>query len=300
LRLYFSLNEYLKNKFNSKVWKIPVDAGFTCPNLDGTKGIGGCTYCNNESFVHVDSTSISEQVKSRILRLRKKKINKFIVYFQSYSNTYGDLDLIKEKINAALIDEDIVGIHIGTRSDVIDEEKLSYFKNLSKNYDLFLELGLQSIHNKTLEKINRGHDFGNYQSAVKMCKDFGIKICAHVILGLPGETKEDMLETVQYLSAADIESVKFHHLHIVKNTILATEYMGNSFKLLTEEEYIDILSDALCILDKNTIIARLVGDAPSDLKIAPDWPKSKVEFLNRLQKYMKENGLFQGKNHKSS
>lgn len=297
MRLYFTLNEYLKNLFGEKVWKVPVDAGFTCPNIDGEKGSGGCTYCSNDAFVHVDAGEISDQVRSRIAKLEKKKINKFIVYFQSYSNTYGSLNQIRSKIEASLIDDRIVGIHIGTRPDVIDSEKLRYLAELSDKYDVILELGLQSIHDKTLKRINRGHTFFEFDEALKLCRSFGIKVCAHVILGLPGETTEEMLETVKYLASQQIDSVKFHHLYIVKGTAMANEYGKGMFKLLEEDEYSHVLADALTLLPENTVVARLVGSGPHENLIAPEWPRVKLKFLNELHLYMKQNGLYQGKNY---
>ncbi len=296
--LYYTLNQYFKDKFGEKVYKISLDAGFTCPNRDGTKGLGGCIYCDNSSFVFTEGENIEEQIKNGILRLSKKGINLFVLYFQSYSNTYCSDEHFINLIKSSLIDERIVGIFIGTRPDVINREKLEFLAHLKEKYDIFMEYGLQSAHDKTLEFINRGHTVREFIDAVEMTKSFGLKITTHLILGLPYETKDDMLESVRFISELNIDAVKFHHLHIVKNTKLADLYLNGGlcdFRLLTEDEYIDILAEGLGYLKKNAIIARLIGDAPKEILIAPDWPKSKVAFLNKLDRYMLSHNLFQGK-----
>ena len=296
--LYYSLNSYLRKKYGQKVWKIPVDAGFTCPNIDGTKGVGGCTYCNNNSFVHVEPGDIKNQVLSRIDILKKrKKVNKFIVYFQSFTNTHGSLEFVKEKLESSLVSNDIVGIHIGTRPDALDDNKINYLLELNKKYEVILEMGLQSAKNETLKLINRGHDFEEYDFMLQKLHSASLNVCSHIIFGLPGESVKDMLDTVKYLAKNKIHSVKFHHLHIVKNTKMADDYLQKPFKLLSENEYIEVLSKAICILSPGTIISRLVGDAPDDLQIAPDWPKNKNIFLQKFQNYLIDNELYQGKNH---
>ena len=294
--VYYSLNDYLKNKYNEKVYKIAIDAGFSCPNRDGTKGSGGCIYCNNEAFVHVSGNSIEEQVYNGIKRLEKRGIKKYIVYFQAYSNTYGSLDEIKKKIEASLIDKNIVGIYIGTRPDVVDKEKLMYFSNLNKQYDIFIEYGLQSKHDKTLNYINRGHRLIDFENAFLLTKSVGLKVCAHIIFGLPCETKDMMLETVNCLAKLGIDAIKFHHLQIVKNTKIAEIYKENSFSLLTEDEYIKVLTEALSLLPSNVIISRLVGNTKKDLLVAPKgWPSSTADFVNKLSTYMINNNMYQGK-----
>jgi radical SAM protein (TIGR01212 family) len=296
--LYYSLNQYLKDKFGKKVYKISVDAGLTCPNRDGTKGEGGCIYCDNNSFVFNNGKNISEQVEKGITRLSKKKINNFIIYFQSYSNTYCPDKLFEKMVHDALIDERIVGIFVGTRPDVINTTKLNFLSNLKNKYEIFLEYGLQSAHDKTLQFINRGHTVKEFSDAVKLTKSYDLKVTAHLILGLPYEKKEDMLESIRFLSDVGIDAIKFHHLHIVKGTKLAELYLNKklyNFNLLTEDEYIEILAEGISLLKKDIIIARLIGDAPKDMLIAPDWPKNKLEFLNKFENYMKVKNLFQGK-----
>ncbi|MGB9731206.1 MULTISPECIES: TIGR01212 family radical SAM protein [Calditerrivibrio] len=296
----YTLNQYFKEKFGEKVYKISIDAGLTCPNRDGTKGEGGCIYCDNSSFVFTDGSSIKDQISKGIERLTKKGVNRFIVYFQSYSNTYCNDEYFVDMIKESLIDDRIVGIFIGTRPDVINEKKLQFLSQLTNRYDIFMEYGLQSSHDKTLKFINRGHSVEDFEKAVLLTKSFGIKITTHLILGLPYETKSEMIYSVKYLAGLGVDAVKFHHLHIVKGTKLAELYLKNQlegFKLLTEDEYIELLADGISYLKKDTIIARLVGDAPKELLIAPDWPKNKSDFTNKFYTYLKKHNIFQGKQY---
>ncbi|MDY6820079.1 MAG: TIGR01212 family radical SAM protein [Deferribacterota bacterium] len=297
-KLYYSLSDYLKDKFGEKAYKISVDAGFSCPNRDGSKGYGGCIYCNSDAYVFTKGVDIETQVLNGIKRLKEKGINKYIIYFQANSNTYGDIDLIKEKIESSLIDSGIVGIYIATRPDVVNSEKLDYLSSLSKDYDLFLELGLQSMHNKTLRFINRGHSLLDFERAYLEAKKRGIKVCVHIIFGLPNETYEMMYETVKYLSSLKIDSIKFHHLQVVKDTKLADYYNGGELILLKEDDYIELVSQSLTLLPKNVIISRLVGASNSELLISPKWPINTTSFLNKLKKFMLENNLYQGKYYK--
>ncbi|MGA1846025.1 TIGR01212 family radical SAM protein [Deferribacter abyssi] len=292
---YYTFNEFLKKKYGGKVWKIPVDAGFTCPNRDGTKGFGGCTYCNVSSFSKISTNEIKKQILDKMIKLERRKISKFIVYFQSYSNTHAPINIIKKKLESALIDSRIVALYVGTRPDCIDEEKLEYLKNINKKIDIVIEYGLQTIHNSTLQKINRASTFEEFDNALKLTRKYEIPVCAHIILGLPGENENMMYETVKYLAKEKIDFIKFHHLHIIKNTKMYIEYQKGEINLLTENQYIKILAHSLSFLPKNTVIARVVGDAPDDLLVAPKWPTSKSDFLKKLDNYMKINNLFQGK-----
>lgn len=294
----YTLNQYFKEKFGEKVYKISIDAGLTCPNRDGTKGEGGCIYCDNSSFVFTKGYSIKDQVLKGIERLAKKGVNRFVIYFQSYSNTYCNDEYFIDMIKESLIDDRIVGIFIGTRPDVINEKKLQFLTQLIDRYDIFMEYGLQSAHDKTLKFINRGHSVDDFEKAVLLTKSFGLKITTHLILGLPYETKSEMIDSIKYVASLGIDAVKFHHLHIVKGTKLAELYIKNQlkgFKLLTEDEYIELLAEGLSYLKKDTIIARLVGDAPKNLLIAPDWPKNKADFTNKFYSYLKNHDIFQGK-----
>ncbi|MDK2792042.1 MAG: uncharacterized protein PWQ25_905 [Deferribacteres bacterium] len=291
---YYSLNMYYKKKYGEKVRKISVDAGFTCPNRDGKKGEGGCIYCDVSSFVHVPEGGIKNQVKEQINKSQSKGVNKFSVYFQSYSNTYGDIGLIVDRLNEALIDDRIVEISIGTRPDVVENDKLEVLKKRFEKYNIVIELGLQSKHNKTLELINRGHTFEDFDDAVDRIKAYGFGVCAHIILGLPYENEKMMLETVKYISDKHLDFVKFHHLHILKGTKLEQLYIKGDFSLLSEDEYIYILGESIKILDKDIVISRLVGDSPKNITVAPDWPESKLSFLNRFNQYLEYKNIWQG------
>lgn len=293
--MYYSLNKYLKEKYGEKVWKVPVDAGFSCPNKTGNSGGEGCIYCDTASFTHVERGEIADQVKKRIEKLRRRKINKFIIYFQSGTNTYGDIQTVKSRINSSLIDEDVVGIHIGTRPDCVDENILDYLSELNEKYDVTIEYGLQSAKNSTLKFINRGHSAEEFARACKRTKAKGISVCAHIILGLPGESRRDMIETADFVAGIGIDSIKFHHLQVLKNTKLAELYIEKKFNLLSQEEYIDILSQFIARLQPDVVISRLIGDSPEELLIAPEWPSSKSDFINKLNKFMEKNNLYQGK-----
>ncbi|QAR33022.1 TIGR01212 family radical SAM protein [Geovibrio thiophilus] len=292
--LYLDLNTYLRRRFGRKVWKVPVDAGFTCPNRDGTKGHSGCIYCNNESFSGASAGGITEQVKKRIEALKRRNINAYIIYFQSYSNTYGTIDEIRTKIESALIEDGIVSVHIGTRPDTVDDEKLDYLAELNKKYEVVVEYGLQSSNPETLRIINRGHTAEDFADAVRKTAARGIKSCAHIILGLPNDTKADMLETVRFAAACGVHSVKFHHLHIVKDTELENIYNQGKIKVMDVREYADVLAECIALLPEETVIARLMGDAAGDTLIAPKWEISKNEFINLLKSVMREKGLRQG------
>jgi radical SAM protein (TIGR01212 family) len=244
--------------------------------------------------VHVPEGGIKNQVKEQINKSQSKGVNKFSVYFQSYSNTYGDIGLIVDRLNEALIDDRIVEISIGTRPDVVENDKLEVLKKRFEKYNIVIELGLQSKHNKTLELINRGHTFEDFDDAVDRIKAYGFGVCAHIILGLPYEDEKMMLETVKYVSDKHLDFVKFHHLHILKGTKLEQLYIKGDFSLLSEDEYIYILGESIKILDKDIVISRLVGDSPKNITVAPDWPESKLSFLNRFNQYLEYKNIWQG------
>jgi len=292
--IYKSLNSFLREKYGQKVWKVPVNAEFTCPNRDGKRGTGGCIYCNNESFSGAETGSIREQVKSRVEKLKKRGINKYIVYFQSYTNTYASVDELKMVIDEAVFDDGAVALHIGTRPDEIDEEKAELLAEYNKKIDVTVELGLQSAHDNTLLLINRGHTKEEFDQAFRILKKHGLDVCVHIIFGLPEESREDMVETVKYVSSLKADSVKFHHLHVVKDTKLFEMYENGEVELLTEEKYMKILAEALTILPEDTVVSRLIGDAAGYTLVAPKWPKSKSEFLLKLERYMNEHGMYQG------
>jgi len=290
----YKFNEYLKSAFGGKVWKVPVNAGFTCPNRDGFKGRDGCIYCSVDSFDGAESGTIGEQVRNRIEKLKKRKISKYIVYFQSYSNTYCDTATLIEKIESSLVDDGIVAVHIGTRPDVIDREKLEYLGELNKKYEVVIEYGLQSINDETLNIINRGHSVQDFIDAVELTHEYGLKVCAHIIFGLPNDSKEDMLNSVRLLNKLKVHSVKFHHLHIVKGTKLAEMYQRGEVEVYSVDDYIAVLADAVGVLDKSIVISRLSGDAAGDTLLAPVWDISKNDIEQKLIALMQEKGITQG------
>jgi radical SAM protein (TIGR01212 family) len=290
----YKFNEYLKSAFGAKVWKVPVNAGFTCPNRDGLRGEGGCIYCSVDSFDGAECGDIADQVKSRIEKLKKRKINKYIVYFQSYSNTYGSRETMISRIEESLVDDGVVAVHIGTRPDVIDEEKLAYLKKLNEKYEVVIEYGLQSANDNTLKFINRGHTVQEFIDAVELTHRYGLKVCAHLILGLPNDTVDDMMDSVRLINRLGVHSVKFHHLHVVRDTRLAEMYRAGEVRVLSPEEYAELLAEVLAVLDAGVVVSRLSGDAAGDTLIAPKWDISKGEFEKLLMDRLDEKGLSQG------
>ena len=259
---YHTLDYYYKTKYNSKVFKVNLNLGLSCPNKDGTKGTGGCIYCKSggSSFGGNYHKSLKEQFESQKQILHKKWKNaKYIAYFGSNTNTYGDLEYLKKSYEEVLTYENVVGINIATRPDAITNECLEYLKELNKKTDLVIELGLQTIHEKTSKLINRGHTLEEFETMYKKLKKVKIKVVVHIINGLPYETKNMMLETVKYLNKLHIDGIKIHMLHILKDTQLEKLYNKENFHILTKEEYIDIVCDQLENLNEEIIINRLTG-----------------------------------------
>ncbi len=295
---YRDYKTYLIERFGCRVHKITIDAGLTCPNRDGTVGTGGCIYCNargSGTGAFARGISIRDQILGAIGYLRKRyKAKKFLAYFQSFSNTYAPLDHLEKLYEEALSVEDIVGLTIGTRPDCINDEILDYLQWLAKRWYVSLEYGLQSAHDRTLKLINRGHGVKEFISAVEATKNRNIDICVHVILGLPGETEADMLDTARFLSNMDINSVKIHLLYVVKNTILEKWYKSGKYRCLTREEYVKIVSNFISLLPPNVVIQRLTGDPHRHELVAPSWALEKHKNLIEIIDYMKEKKLYQG------
>ena len=296
---YYQFSEYLKTKFGKKVYKITLDAGFSCPNRDGTISSGGCIFCDDGgsfSRAHSSLLSVRDQVYTGVKTLGERfKAQKFMSYFQAYSNTYKPVDELKKIYDESLCHPDVVGISIGTRPDCVDEQKLDLIASYTENYETWIEYGLQSMHDRTLKFINRGHDFETFLKAFQENKKRGIKTGVHVILGLPGETKQDMLETVKMLADIGADGVKFHCLCIFPNTKLYDLYEQGSIKLLEEDEYIDIACDCLELLPSDTTIHRLGGNGLQAIKVAPKWLNKKFEILNRIDSELEERNSYQGK-----
>ncbi len=296
---YNSYNTYLKNKYGQRVQKVTVDAGFTCPNRDGTVASGGCIYCNNESFnpgYNDPTKSIRQQIDEGIGFLRRRYgVEKFVVYFQPYSNTYASLDRLKKLYEEALSLHEVVGLTIGTRPDCVDKPKIKYLESLAKTYDITIEYGLESIYDESLKRINRGHDFRSYLDAIEMTTGSGIKICTHIILGFPWENKEQWLNQAKVLSQIEFDFLKIHQLHIVKNTVMERQHIQKPFRLFTLNEYVDTVVSFLEHLNPNIVIQRLAGEAPKPMLVAPKWGKRNSEVIRFITSKLDEKDTWQGK-----
>ncbi len=294
---YNHLNEYLKNKFGERTLKICVDGGFTCPNRDGKIGTGGCIFCSERgSGDHIDSTlSIKKQVEEYFKSYRAKRANKFIVYFQNYTNTYDSIENLKKKYDAALIDDRIVGIAIATRPDCINEEIAQLIKSYSNKYYVWVELGLQTSNDNIGKIINRGYNTRQFSRAVDILNKYNIDVVAHIMVGLPNETKNDIKNTVKFINNSKIAGIKIHSTYIVKNTILENMYLNGEYTPITLEYYLDCLTYIITHINSNIVIHRISGDAPKNLLIAPEWNLHKKWILNGFEKILKNENLFQGK-----
>ena len=296
---YHTLDYFYKHKFNSKVFKVSLNASFSCPNIDGTKGTGGCIYCSNSGsgeFAGDKSKDlVSQFYEIRDMVSKKWPNSKYIAYFQAHTNTYAPLDILKEKYESVLYLDNVVGLSIATRADSISEECLDYLEVLSKKTFLTVELGLQSIHDKTTKLINRCDTLDNFKNMVLKLRERNINVVVHIINGLPYETKEMMLDTVRYLNKLDIQGIKIHMLHILKGTKLADFYEEKHFKVLTREEYVDIVCDQLELLRPEIVINRITGDPKVDDLIEPSWLTKKFCVLNEIDKEMVRRDSYQGK-----
>ena len=285
---YYSFNQYLKNTFGFKVYKISINAGFTCPNRDGTLGTRGCIFCSrggSGDFAESSLLSITEQIESGKLRVAKKiKSGKYIAYFQAFTNTYAPVDVLAEKYYEAINHPDIVGISIATRPDCLGEEVLTLLSEINKIKPVFVELGLQTIHEKTAEYIRRGYPLSVYDAAIRALKNAGINTVVHLIIGLPNESREDMLESVEYVCKSGADGIKLQLLHILKGTDLANDYLSGKFEALSMEKYLSIIKDCIKIIPKNVVIHRLTGDGPKKDLIAPLWSADKKSVLNALNR----------------
>ncbi|MDA8424104.1 MAG: TIGR01212 family radical SAM protein [Nitrospiraceae bacterium] len=299
MRRYNAFGQYMKDLYHVPVYKVNVDAGFTCPNRDGTVATGGCIYCNNDSFRPTACTSTSslrEQIAKGIPYLRSRYgAEKFIVYFQPYTNTYASVAVLERLYREALDNPGVIGLAIGTRPDCVDKEKIALLETLAQDHFVLVEYGLQSIYDKTLEFINRGHDYACFKNALAMTVDRGIRVGAHLILGLPTETRDETLGMADELSQLPIEFLKIHQLQVVKETALAELYAARPFPTFGYEEYLSMLADFIERLPPRIILQRLFAAAPDDILIAPVWNKTRSEFLRDLDIVMEKQGSYQGK-----
>ena len=295
---YNTFSQYLKNKFGTKVYKVTLNANLGCPNRDGTKSFGGCIFCDDTgsfSRAHDANLCISAQLETGIKTLSERfKAEKFLAYLQSYSNTYGDIGLLKKIYDEALDNKDVIGLAIGTRPDCVDKEKIELISSYTKEKEIWLEYGLQSIHDKTLELINRSHSSQEFIDAVKLTQDKGIKISAHVILGLPGETKNDMMETARALADLGIDGVKLHALCVLRNSKLEKIYNDGELKILDEDEYVGLACSFMELLPENMLIHRLAGNGYKKALLTPLWLGQKFKTLNKIDEWFVINNSCQG------
>jgi len=295
---YYKFSAYLKERFGCRVHKVSIDAGFSCPNKDGKISKDGCVYCDNKAFsfnTRLPARPIEIQIAEGINLGRKRyEAQKFIVYFQAHTNTYGPLDILKKKYDAIRRFDDIVGLSVGTRPDFINEEILDLIESYSKDYEVWIEYGLQSIHNKTLAFINRNHLYEDFLKAVELTRKRNIKICAHVIIGLPHETKEDILETAKELGRLRLDGVKIHPLYIIRGTKLEELLKSGSFTILELEEFAEVATEFLKYLWPNTVIQRITADCPRDLLVGPLWILEKGLVLDSIEKKLAAKDIFQG------
>ncbi|URZ87615.1 TIGR01212 family radical SAM protein [Floricoccus penangensis] len=297
---YTTWNEYLRANFGQKIFKVPIDAGFDCPNRDGTVASGGCTFCSvsgSGDMIVAPEQPIPVQFEKEVEFLHKKwkGVKKYIVYFQNFTNTHAPVEVLRERFEQAVSMPDVVGINIGTRPDCLPPETIDYLAELNERMIVWVELGLQTTYQETSDLINRAHDYQTYLDAVKNLRARDILVCTHLINGLPGETKEMMIENVRRtVEDSDIQGIKLHLLHLMRNTRMQRDYHEGRLQLLSQEEYVDIICDQLEIIPKDIVIHRLTGDAPRDSLIGPMWSLKKWEVLNAIDSEMERRGSVQG------
>lgn len=295
---YFTLDYFLKEKFNSKVFKVSLNAGFTCPNIDGKFGYKGCTYCSSlgsGEYAGNPKDDLITQFENIKTMMHKKWPNaKYIGYFQANTNTYAPVNILKEKYEKILNLDNVIGLSIATRADSISDEVLNYLEELNKKTFLIVELGLQTIHDQTSKMINRCHDLNIFESMVTRLKERNINVVVHIINGLPFETKGMMIETVKYLNKLNIDGIKIHMLHILKNTQMALDYKSNPFDILTKKQYVEIVCDQLEQLNPDIVIHRITGDPKVEDLVEPNWLVKKFTVLNEIDKEFVKRNSYQG------
>ncbi|WP_411842070.1 TIGR01212 family radical SAM protein [Salinicoccus sp. HZC-1] len=300
---YHTWNYHLKNKFNEKIFKVALDAGFDCPNRDGTVAYGGCTFCSvagSGDFAgnRVDPIPVQfENIRSK-MQSQKWKNGRYIAYFQSFTNTHAPLDVLKEKFEAALEIEGVVGLSIGTRPDCLPDDVVEYLSELNERTYLWVELGLQTAHEETSKLINRAHNLDCYMEGVAKLRKHNINICSHIINGLPGEDYDMMMETAETVARMDVQGIKIHLLHLLKGTPMIKQYEKGMLSFLSQEEYTDLIVDQLEILPPEMIIHRITGDGPIDQLIGPMWSTNKWSVLNGIDDTLKQRETFQGAKYK--
>ncbi len=302
-RRFNSYAGYIKHKFGGRVQKLTIDAGFTCPNRDGSISVGGCAYCNNDSFNPSYCTpqkSISQQLAEGIdfHMFRYRRVEKYLAYFQAFSNTYAPLPKLKELYSEALSHDKVVGLVIGTRPDCIDEQKLDYLAELANNYYVAVEYGVESCYNSTLERINRGHSFEKSVWAIEQTAKRGLNVGAHFIIGLPGESRNDLVNQTEVISKLPLTTIKFHQLQIVRNTAFEMKYNKNpeQFNFFSLDEYLELMVEIIERLNPSIVIERFTGEASPDTLIAPFWGKYRTDqLLIKLEKMLEDRDTWQGR-----
>lgn len=295
---YYPYSRYLKERFGERVHKVAIDAGFTCPNRDGVKGRGGCTYCNNEGFSHNsrhELLPIAEQIERGMAFMRRRyKANRFMAYYQASSNTYGPLDYLKEVYDAVLPYPDIVAMAVGTRPDCVNEEVLDLLASYQPEREMWVEYGLQTTHNRTLQRINRSDTYERFLWAVEKAEERDLKICVHVILGLPGESHEDMMQTADRLASLPFDSLKIHLLHVMKHTLMYHQYQRGEIPLFTFDGYVKTVCDFLERIPPSVSVQRLTADAPPDVLVAPEWCLRRREIVEAIGEELERRDRWQG------
>ncbi|MDY6011623.1 MAG: TIGR01212 family radical SAM protein [Clostridium sp.] len=299
---YHSLNYFLRNKFNEKVFKISLDGGFSCPNRDGTISSGGCLFCSESGsgdYAGSRTLSIGKQFCDVKEMMNKKwKEGKYIAYFQAFTNTYAPIEDLRRKYNEAIKQEGVVALAIATRPDCLGDDVLDLLEEINKEVYVWVELGLQTVSDETARKINRGYKLEVYEDAMRRLKERNIDFVTHCIFGLPGETKKDMLKTVEYVAHTGSKGIKFHLLHLMKNTPMVKLYERGELEFMSQDDYIDLICKSISIIPEDMIVHRLTGDSPRDLLIGPMWSLKKWEILNAIDKALVDNGIYQGKDFK--
>lgn len=299
---YHSFDYMLKERFGEKIYKVALNGGMTCPNRDGTLGNRGCIFCSaggSGDFAGNRQDSITQQIEKQASSIRQKRgVAKFIAYFQAYTNTYAPVNYLRKIYTEAISHPDIVAVSIGTRPDCLDKDILQLLDELNQKKPVWVELGLQTIHETTAQYIRRGYPLSCFEQAVSELRKRNLDVIVHTILGLPGENRNDILSTIEYLNHQDIQGIKLQLLHVLKGTDLADDYLAGKFQVYTMEEYLDLVIDCLEHLNPEIVIHRLTGDGPKDLLIAPLWSSAKRTVLNTLHRKCKLQHSFQGKKYK--
>ncbi len=295
---YYSFNYYLQQTFGCKVYKVALNAGMSCPNRDGTIGKGGCIFCSaggSGDFAGDRNYSITEQIEQGIAGTSKFHANAYVAYFQAYTNTYAPVEQLRNIFTEAIVHPKVAAISIATRPDCLNEEIIALLAELNEKKPVWVELGLQTIWENTASYIRRGYPLSCFERACRMLREKGLTVIVHVILGLPGETKEQMLATIEYLNHQDIQGIKLQLLHVLEQTDLAMDYREGKFQVLKEEEYISLVVDCIERISPEIVIHRLTGDGPKDLLIAPLWSSKKMQVLNEIHHELKIRNTWQGK-----